>query len=52
MGKDASELVAFMNSNIKKDFESFSIFSTICGGERRIKVEPQFESTFLALSLA
>lgn len=51
MGKDASELVAFMDSSIKKEFESFSLLSTLCGGERRIKVDPQFESAFLALSL-
>lgn len=51
LGKEASEVVAFMDSSIKKEFESFSLF-TICGGERRIKVDPQFESTFLALTLS
>jgi hypothetical protein len=51
MGKDMSEMLAFIDSCTKKEFESFSLLSTICGGERRIKVSPQFESTFLALSL-
>jgi hypothetical protein len=49
-GKDASDLVAFMDNSIKKEFESFSLLS-ICGGERRIRVEPQFEAAFLTLSL-
>lgn len=51
MSKEVSELILFIDNSIKKEFESFSLFSTICGGERRIKVDPQFESAFLALSL-
>jgi hypothetical protein len=38
MGKDASDLVAFMDSILKKEFESFNLLLSLCGGERRIKV--------------
>lgn len=41
-----------MDSVIKKDFESFSLLSfTICGGERRVKIQPEFENSFCLLSL-
>jgi hypothetical protein len=42
VGREASDLLAFMESSIKREFESFSLLSTLCGGERRIKVDAHF----------
>jgi hypothetical protein len=51
VGREATDLLSFMESTIKKEFESFSLLSTLCGGERRTKVDAHFEAAFLACSL-
>lgn len=51
VGRETSDLLSFMDSAIKKDIESFSLLSTLCGGERRTKVDAHFEAAFLACSL-
>jgi hypothetical protein len=52
VGKDLNELLAYIDSIIKKEFESFTLLSfSLCGGDRKYKVDPYFESAFLTLSL-
>lgn len=53
ISKDLNELFCFMDSNIKRDLESFNILSfTICGSSgRNYKVSPEMQSAFSACTL-
>lgn len=52
LGRDLHEILSFMESTIKKQFESFSLLSfSICGSEKRFKIDPQYEAAFISLSL-
>jgi hypothetical protein len=54
ISKELSDLLSFIDSSIKKEFESFNLLSfSICGGQRKnFQVDPNFEVAFMTLTLA